>query len=77
MDLSAPALRLHGKGMLPNAFIPWHVVSSVCAPQETLCSHTLSPKRRLAAAQRGWEGISEEAILQVHDSIWRGVPQED
>lgn len=76
MDLSAPALRLHGKGMLPNAFIPWHVVSSVCAPQETLCSHTPGPERRLAAAQRGREGISKDAILQVHDSTCRRVPQE-
>lgn len=76
MDLSAPALRLHGKGMLPNAFIPWHVVSSVCTPQETLCSHTPSPERRLAAAQCDWEGIPKDAILQVRDSICRGVPQE-
>lgn len=40
MDLSAPALCLPGNGMPPNAFIPWHVVSSVRAAGGSAFPHS-------------------------------------
>lgn len=70
MDLSAPAPRPRGKGMRPNAFIPWHVVSSVCAPGDPVFPH--SEPERLAAARGGWERSSEDTVPQVHGSICSG-----
>lgn len=59
----------------PNAFISWHAASSVCAPG-TVCSHTQSPYKTLAAVHCSWAGICVDTNLQVHDSICRGVQPE-
>lgn len=74
MDLSAPALCSHGKGMPPDAFILWHVVSSVCALRETVFPHP-KPPRRAAAAQPGGEWPSAGTMLQVPYGVCRGAPQ--
>lgn len=51
MDPSAPALCWPGKGMLPNALIPRHAVSSVCALGGSVFPHS-KPLEEISAEQR-------------------------
>lgn len=57
---SAPALCCPGKGMLPNALIPWHAVSSVCTLGGSLFPHSES-----------LEEISASSMVVRNESLWK------
>lgn len=46
----------------------------VCALPRRLCVPTLQPREEISCLR---EGISEQAVLQVHDGICIGVPPQE